>query len=141
MKHMRTEPRTYPYRLIKAGWGIHITITANREFCDDMPANAHVIPDVPVGLTFSDQACGLPAEIREQLVEAVSAAAEEISASVHGQPVLIDVSAFVFPELDFQLEGVPVAMRRWIEDEFGLEPREIIASFDRPTNTYVFHWH
>ncbi|WP_433794557.1 hypothetical protein [Actinoplanes sp. CA-252034] len=126
--------RTYRYRLLRTSWGIWINLTARAE-AGELPGGVVVSPGLPVRLACVGSAATLLEGEREELRRGLAA----VAAGLPG-PLTVIVSDVALVEVDFQPEGLAVAMCRWAEEEFGLTPRVIGESYDRATNRYVFDW-
>ncbi|MEU3586499.1 hypothetical protein ACH4GF_31745 [Streptomyces rimosus] len=46
----------------------------------------------------------------------------------------------LFPEADFQAEGLAAAIVEWSQREFSMPPVAFGTSFDRAANRFVFTW-
>lgn len=57
-----------------------------------------------------------------------------------GAHALVTVHRVLFPETDFQPEGLAAALLLWVEREFGLPPFPVGAVFDRAAYRYRFTW-
>ncbi|PKV89891.1 hypothetical protein [Streptomyces sp. TLI_146] len=134
-----TESRTYTYKLLKGPWGVRISLTAQVVHAEPSDGE-RVSAEVPVWIAFEETASGLDEAVKAGLRDGLAAVASEVSDSVAGTPATVIIHRMSYVESDFQEEGVPVAMCRWAEEEFGLPPRRIDASFDRTANRYSFDW-
>ncbi|CAM5712059.1 hypothetical protein SALBM135S_04338 [Streptomyces alboniger] len=140
--------RTMSYRMRAGAWGIAMDLTADavlsagppgrgervggRVWLDASPVLAHPPADRS-GLRI------LPEEVawlRRGLALA-GAAVEARNAPLH---TTVTVHRVLFPLTDHQPEGFTAALLRWTEEEFGLEPRPVRASFDRRADRYVYDW-
>lgn len=131
----------YLFTVKKAGWGIHITITVTSSIGAQPRSTATPLKDtIPVAVVFSGPGERMPEEMKREAFKGLRFVAEEIFESVDHKPVEIEISDITYPELDFQLEGVSVAICRWAEQEFNLRDHEIWSSFDRAENKYFFDW-
>ncbi|MGC7097260.1 hypothetical protein ACPZ19_21510 [Amycolatopsis lurida] len=100
----------HTYKFLATSWGVHITIAGS----------AGTLPASPP----SHQAL-----LRDGLNRARLR-----------RPILVNISEVRFVDTDFQEEGLPVAMCRWLERVFDLPPRKIVESFDKTANQYHFTW-
>ncbi|GAA2250087.1 hypothetical protein GCM10010145_16830 [Streptomyces ruber] len=133
------QSRTYVYKVLQSSWGIRIAITATAELQAGREEE-RLASDLPVWLAFAGSAAELSPLDKERLAEGLSSVAFEVSRRVDGRPVTVTVGEVSYVESDFQIEGLSVAMCRWAEAEFNLPQRQIIESFDRVANRYLFDW-
>lgn len=125
---------THVYRLIRTSWGIWIKLTAHVS-PGEHPDAIVVSPGHPVRLAFEGSAAEHCADDREELARGLAVVAPAIPG-----PVTVTVSEILYSLCDFQPDGLPVAMCRWAEAEFGLPPRVIGESYDREAKRYLFDW-
>lgn len=57
-----------------------------------------------------------------------------------GRHVVLTVRRVLFPEADFQAEGLTGAMMAWCEEEFGIHLPAGAVAFDRDANRFVYAW-
>lgn len=91
-------------------------------------------------LSFAGPAASLPESYRAELRRGFDTAAAAIGDARPGEAVHVEVTEVSFSLCDFQVDGLSVAMRRWLEAEFDLPPLRIDVTFDRDANRYVFDW-
>ncbi|WP_159393351.1 hypothetical protein [Streptomyces rimosus] len=130
-------------------WGIAIDLTAdsaslaappssaqrisNRVWLDTTPVLGHP-PTDRSGLRLT------PDEV-SWLRHGLGLAAEAIEAArLPGRHTLITVHRVLFPEADFQAEGLAAAIVEWSQREFSIPPVAFGTSFDRAANRFVFTW-
>ncbi|WP_329397250.1 hypothetical protein OHA45_24395 [Streptomyces lydicus] len=141
--------RTTIYRVLGPTWGIAIDLTAgsasvaapppsaqqisNRVWLDATPVLDHS-PSDRSGLRLTPDEVGW-------LRHGLSLAAEAIEAArPPGRPTLVTVHRVLFPEADFQPEGLAAAIIEWSQKEFSIPPVAFGTSFDRAANRFVFTW-
>jgi hypothetical protein len=130
-------PRTYEYKVIKTSWGIAISLTAQ-------VVPARTVRDATsisrlIGIAYALEDRDVAPEENEQLVLALRALAGRIETEIDG-PIVIEVHQISYMPTDFQVEGLRAAMYYWAAEEFGLQPPEIVASYDTTVNRYQFVW-
>ncbi|MEU4385347.1 hypothetical protein [Promicromonospora sp. NPDC023805] len=135
---MESRRTTHAYRLIKSSWGISIVITGTVSIGDG--SNRVADRGHSIGLSFGDAAPSLPESYRSELRRGLDAVADDIVARVGNSPVLVNIENVLFNEVDFQVDGLAVAMCRWAEKAFELSPTRILETFDRAANRYCFDW-
>ncbi|WP_405408654.1 hypothetical protein [Streptomyces decoyicus] len=141
--------RTAVYRVLGRAGGIAIDLTAgsapvaapprnaerisNRIWLDTMPALEHP-PTDHSGLRLTpDEA--------DWLRHGLSLAAEAIEAArPPGRQTLVTVYRVLFPETEFQAEGLAGAIIDWSQREFGIPEVAVGISFDRAANRFAFTW-
>lgn len=143
--------RTTAYRVLGPGWGIAIDLTAASASSAAPPLNGERVSDrvwwtaAPVlGHPPADRT-GLRLTTDEVgwLRYGLGLAAEGIRAVLPpGRHVLLTVHRVVFPETDFQEDGLAGAMAAWCREEFGIAHDPVgTVTFDRDANRFVYAWH
>ncbi|MGW4116138.1 hypothetical protein ACWEFJ_35140 [Actinosynnema sp. NPDC004786] len=127
------------YQVLKSSWGIRILLTAEVEEREGSESEK-VVADQSVWLAFNGTAATLSDVHRQKIAEGLADAVPDIIRQVRGTPIRVVVGGVSYVETDFQEEGLSVAMRRWVEKEFGLPEKKIVESFDRSANRYMFDW-
>lgn len=133
---MESPPRRYLYRVVKASWGVWIALTARASHGEPVTGTL-VHPQWPVWLAYEGAAAEVPDSHRRELERGLGAARFD---QVGGSPVTVTLLDVSYPETDFQVEGLAVAVCRWAEEEFGLPTRRVDEAYDRAGNRYLFHW-
>lgn len=80
------------------------------------------------------------AEETDWLRHGMSLAAPALASLAPGSHTLVTVHRVLFPEADFQPEGLAAALLLWAEEEFGLPPHPVGVTFDRTVNRYLYEW-
>ncbi|MFE5811255.1 hypothetical protein [Streptomyces sp. NPDC056491] len=141
-------PRTTRYRLRLGAWGIWVELTASASVGAGVPVTGERVAD-GVWLDVSPVLAHPPSDRRGKRLTAGEAAwlrhglalaGPALAARGPGAHTLVTVDRVLFPEADFQPEGLAAALLRWAEEEFGLAPHPVRAHFDRGANRYVFRW-
>lgn len=140
---------TTVYRMLGPTWGIAIDLTAGSASLAAPPHSAERIShriwlDATPVLTHSPtDHSGLrltPDEVG-WLRHGLSLAAEAIEAA---QPperqTLVTVYRVLFPETEFQAEGLAGAIIDWSRREFSIPEVAVALSFDRAANRFAFIW-
>ncbi|MFJ9466872.1 hypothetical protein [Streptomyces caniferus] len=130
-------------------WGIAIDLTAGSASVAAPPFSAQRISDrvwldaTPVLDHPPTDRSGLrltPDEVG-WLQHGLGLAAEAIEAArPPGRHTLVTVHRVLFPEADFQPEGLAAAIIEWSQKEFSIPPVAFGTSFDRAANRFVFAW-
>ncbi|MFC8920885.1 hypothetical protein ACFT5C_34660 [Streptomyces sp. NPDC057116] len=140
--------RTTSYRLLRGPWGIAVDLTADARLSPGPPAGAEHV----AGRVWLDVAAVLnhPADDRsgwritgdeaEWLRRGAALAAPAIEARFPGGHTTVTVRRVLFPQADFQPEGLAAALLRWAEEEFGLPAQSVDVAFDRAAGRYVYDW-
>ncbi|MET7765685.1 hypothetical protein ABZS71_28070 [Streptomyces sp. NPDC005393] len=82
----------------------------------------------------------LTADEADWLRHGLELAARDIEARIPGKQIVVTVHLVLFPEADFQAEGLAAALLAWAEEEFGLFARPVSVSFDGERNRFAFTW-
>ncbi|MBT2510279.1 hypothetical protein J7I98_31380 [Streptomyces sp. ISL-98] len=141
--------RTTSYRLRRGPWGIAIDLTAAPTLTLDPPSSGEQVGErvwldaAPVGEHVPADRSGvrLTPEELPWLRRGMALLTGDIEAA-HGQTrhTLVTVHRVLFPEADFQPEGLAAALLQWGREEFGLDTRPVEVTFDREANRYVYPW-
>ncbi|MFJ9406149.1 hypothetical protein [Streptomyces sp. NPDC101393] len=141
--------RTAVYRVFGAAWGIAIDLTAGSASVAAPPDGAQRISErvwldaTPVLEHPPTDRSGLrltPDEVG-WLRHGLGLAAEAIEAArPPGRHTLVTVHRVLFPEADFQAEGLAAAIIEWSRKEFGIPAVPLGISFDRAANRFAFAW-
>ncbi|MEV7365472.1 hypothetical protein [Streptomyces sp. NPDC091299] len=129
---------TYVYRLIKSSWGIRIAITARVEQRVTVEG-VRISPREDLWLEFRSLSMLAESE-KDAVVKGLRYVSHEIAEKVGSQTLVVVIESISYVESDFQLEGLSVAMLRWAEVEFGLQVHEVVETFSRESNRYIFEW-
>jgi len=129
---------TYLYRLLKSSWGIRISITASAERITGLAPSAGAESSVDV--RFAGVTESLPNDLKRHVRKGLSIIEDEIVEACGGAAALVTIEDISYNESDFQAEGLEIATIRWAEQEFGLPQREILESFNREENRYLFRF-
>lgn len=70
----------------------------------------------------------------------LTAEAIEVARPPGRQHILVTVHRVLFPEADFQAEGLAGAIVEWSQKEFGIPEVAVGISFDRAANRFLFIW-
>ncbi|WP_367391927.1 hypothetical protein [Lewinella sp. LCG006] len=138
--------KTFEYRLLKASWGIAIDIIGDIVFFESSPSSKNIIgawKGITISLKFSDQLKSFLSEPESRFVRhAILLKKEVIStkvASVGETGILFNLDAIKFNLCDYQLEGIYVAVIKWLESELELEDIESINPlYNTELNKYEF---
>ncbi|MEV8045923.1 hypothetical protein AB0P02_19065 [Streptomyces griseoluteus] len=128
----------YVYRLIKSSWGIRIAITARVEHRVAVEG-VRISPEEQLWLEFPSLSMLTESE-KDEVAKGLRYVSREIAEKVGSQALVVAIESISYVESDFQLEGLSVAMLRWAEVEFGLQVHEIVETFSRESNRYIFEW-
>lgn len=141
--------RTASYRLLRGPWGIAIDLTAEAALTREPPSSGEQVGErvwldvTPVREHVPADRSGvrLTPEELPWLRHGMALLTDNIEAT-HGQAqhTLVTVHRVLFPEADFQPEGLAAALLQWGREEFGLDARPVEVTFDRETNRYVYPW-
>lgn len=140
--------RTTAYRMVRAARGIAIDLTAGAVLSSEPPSHGERITErvwldtTPVREHPRGDRSGLRlvADEADWLRRGLALAADAVEARVAGRYVLVTVERVLFPEADFQAEGLAAALLAWAEEEFLLPIHPVEVSFDRAGNRFVFIW-
>ncbi|MGW7019179.1 hypothetical protein ACWGGS_07505 [Streptomyces decoyicus] len=141
--------RTAVYRVLGPAGGIAIDLTAgsasvaapprsadrisNRIWLDATPVLEHP-PTDHSGLRLTQDEAGW-------LRHGLSLAAEAIEAAQpRDRHTLVTVHRVLFPETEFQAEGLAGAIIDWSRREFSIPEVAVGISFDRAANRFAFNW-
>jgi hypothetical protein len=146
--HPLPETRTTLYRLRQGPWGIWIKLTASTAVTAAPPLRGERIADriwldaTPVRTHPATDRRGLRllAEEADWLRHGMSLAAPGLASLTPASHTLVTVHRVLFPEADFQPEGLAAALLLWTEEEFGLPPYPVGVTFDRAANRYLYEW-
>ncbi|MFJ9338136.1 hypothetical protein ACIRP0_02450 [Streptomyces sp. NPDC101733] len=144
---MPEDVRTTLYRLRRGPWGIWIELTASADVTAGAPARGEAVADRVWLDTTPVRAPGpsgggsrLRADETGRLRHGLALGSPAIQERADGGHTLVTVHRVVFPECDYQPEGLTAALLQWLEDAFGLPPHPVEATFDRTTNRYRYDW-
>jgi hypothetical protein len=129
--------RTYDYKVIKASWGIAVSLEA-RVVSAQSTGDARSVTQL-MGIAYALRDRDVTPEENEQFVLALRALAPAIEAKI-ASPIAIEVQQISYLPTDFQIEGLRAAMYYWAAEEFGLMSPEISVSYDASSNRYRFAW-
>lgn len=134
----------YKYILFKGRWGISITIYGlvfdKKLFQDDC-----IEVCSRLGLSFSKNPLVdneiFCREDREAIFSAIDMVKQHIlSNSQFLNGTVIQICSLQYNECYYQKEAMVVAMMNWCSKVFGFECREIVSSFDKEKNKYIFEF-
>ncbi|MEU7579379.1 hypothetical protein AB0B50_17445 [Streptomyces sp. NPDC041068] len=142
------EPRTTKYRLRYGAWGIAVDLTASvalgtKAPADAEPVSTHVWLDASPALTHppTDRTgWRITPDEAAWLRHGPALAAPAVEARHAPRHTTVTVHRALFPLTDHQPEGLAAALLKWLEEEFELAPHPADATFDRPSNRYVYVW-
>ncbi|MFD9335909.1 hypothetical protein ACFWBF_16080 [Streptomyces sp. NPDC060028] len=145
---MPEDPHTSRYRLLRGPWGIWIELTASAAVTAEPPARGERVSDgawldtTPVRTHPPTDRRGLrlSAEEADWLRHGASLAAPALASRAAGAHTLVTVHRVLFPEADFQPEGLAAALLQWAREALGLPPHPVEATFDRAANRYAYDW-
>ncbi|MFF3015769.1 hypothetical protein [Streptomyces sp. NPDC057939] len=141
-------PRTVLHRVLRGPWGIRIELTASAAVGAAPPERGERVAN-GVWLDTTPVRTHPPADRRGKRLDAAEAgwlrhgaavAAPAVAARHPGAHVLVTVDRVLFPEADFQPEGLAAAVLRWAEEEFALPPHAVDVTFDRTAGRYAYTW-
>ena len=129
------EWRTFPFRVLRASWGIAIDLRARavlsaRPRADSLWAGSRVQQNLSnVRLLVVDI---------DQLLYGLSVMAAAIEEKESDGYVIIEVGNVNYTPTDYQPEGLAAAIIGWVSEEFEVDPPAIDVHFDDAENKYVF---
>ncbi|MFJ3837638.1 hypothetical protein ACWGHM_11805 [Streptomyces sp. NPDC054904] len=141
-------PRTVLHRVRQGPWGVWIELTASAAVGVAPPDRGERVAD-GVWLDTAPVRTHPPSDRRGKRLDTAEAgwlrhgaavAAPAVAARHPGAHVLLTVDRVLFPETDFQPEGLAAAVLRWAEEEFALAPHPVDVTFDRDAGRYVYAW-
>lgn len=141
--------RTAVYRVLGPAGGIAIDLTAGAASVTAAPHSAERISDriwldtTPVLEHPATDRSGLRLTPDEAgwLRHGLSLAAEAIEAArPPGRRTLVTVYRVLFPETEFQAEGLAGAIIDWSQREFSIPEVAVGISFDRAASRFAFAW-
>jgi hypothetical protein len=132
-----SQPRIFPFRVIKWSWGIAIDILARA-----LPGGPILPEDIPVGTrTWIRILPPLSQEARDSLVAGLGRVSPLIEQAVPEGPIVIEIERVDYVPTDYQPEGVEAAIIGWATEEFTLPDPSVDITFDRASNRYIFEYH
>lgn len=138
--------KEFKYRLSKTSWGIAIDIIGDIVFLDTSKYNKWIIENikgVSIGLEFSDQTnTFLSLQEKYFVKQAILFKKEAIakqSITLGKTGVLFSLETIDFNLCDYQLEGLYIAVIKWLESKLTTEDIESInPHYNSETNRYEF---
>ncbi|MFD9359309.1 hypothetical protein [Streptomyces sp. NPDC060031] len=145
---MPEDPRTSRYRLLRGPWGIWTELTASAAVTAERPTRGERVSEgvwldtTPVRThpVTDHRGVRLSAEEADWLRFGACLAAPALTCRAPGRRTLVTVHRVLFPEADFQPEGLAAALLLWAQEELGLPPHPVEATFDRAANRYAYDW-
>ncbi|MFD4323383.1 hypothetical protein ACFWQC_02030 [Nocardioides sp. NPDC058538] len=125
------------YRLLRSAWGIAISVKG-KAVARAGARRVRKVDGRPLWLEFAGAAAELPASSRDLLLVGLSRVAPEIALPTESVTVVVDDVAYA--DTDFQAEFLEIAMCRWAERAFGVQPRGAEEWFDADAQRYRFSW-
>jgi hypothetical protein len=132
-----SQPRLFPFRIIKWSWGIAIDVLARA-----LPGGPVLDQDIPVGSHIWVRILPpLSQEARDSLVAGLTRVSPLIEEAVPEGPIVIEIERVDQVPIDYQPGGVEAAIIGWATEEFVLPDPSVDITFDRASNRYIFEYH